>query len=38
MDNSETLTTLSTSDTERRQTKQKTEHRKVKRWATCNPP
>jgi len=32
MDNS----TLGTQDTERRQTKQKTQHRKLKRWATAN--
>jgi len=31
MDNSETLATLATQDTGRRQTKQKTQHRKLKR-------
>ena len=34
MDNPETLETLSTQDTRRRQTKQKTQHRKLKRWTT----
>jgi hypothetical protein len=34
MDNPETLTTLYTYDTWRRQT----QHRKLKRWATWTPP
>ena len=39
MDNSEKLATLSTQDTRRRrQTKLKTQHRKLKRCATCTPP
>ena len=33
MDNLETLATLGTPDTGLRQTKQKTQHRKLKRWA-----
>jgi len=34
MDKPEKLTTLVTQDTGRRQTKQKTQHRKLKRWET----
>ena len=33
MDNPETLATFGTQDTLQRQTKQKTQHRKLKRWA-----
>ena len=38
MDNPEKLATLGTSDTGGRQTKQKTQHRKLKRRATQIPP
>jgi hypothetical protein len=38
MDNPEKLATLDTQDTGRRQTKQKTQHRKLKRWRTLTPP
>jgi len=38
MDNPEKLTTSGTHDTGRRQTKQKPQHRKLKRWATRAPP
>jgi hypothetical protein len=39
MDNQGKLATLGTQDTEWRQTKQmKTQPRKLKRWATRNPP
>ena len=34
MDNTEKLARLGTDDTWQRQTKQKTQHRKLKRWAT----
>jgi len=38
MDNPETLGTLGKHDTGQRQTKQKTQHRKLKRWRTPTPP
>jgi len=38
MDNPEKLATLCTQDTTRRQTKQKTQHRKLKIWATRTIP
>ena len=38
MDNLETLVTLGTQDTGRRQAKQKTQHRKLKRWETQSSP
>jgi len=38
MDNSETLATLGKQDTGRRQTKQITQHRKLKRWTTRITP
>ena len=38
MDNPEKLATLGTSDTGGRQTKQKTQHRKLKKRATQIPP
>jgi len=34
MDNPEKLPTFCTQDTRRRQTKRKSQHRKLKRWAT----
>jgi len=37
MDNPETPTTLGTHNTKRKQTKQKTQHRKIQRWATRTP-
>jgi len=37
MDNPEQMTTLSTQDTGRRQTRQNTQHRKLKRWTTQTP-
>jgi hypothetical protein len=38
MDNPEKLATLDTQDTPRRQTKQTTEHRKLKQLAKWTPP
>jgi len=38
MNNPEKLTTWGTQDKGRRQTKQKTQHRKLRRWATRIPP
>jgi hypothetical protein len=38
MDNQEILAKLGRQDTVQRQTKPKTQHRKLKRWATRNPP
>jgi len=38
MDNPEKMATLGTQDTGRRQTKQKTQRRKLKRWTTRTPP
>jgi hypothetical protein len=38
MQNPEKLATLGTQDTGRRQTKQITQHRKLKRWETQTPP
>jgi len=38
MDNPEKMASLDTQDTGRGQTKQKTQHRKLKRLATQNPP
>jgi len=38
MDNPETLRTLGTHDTGRKQTKQKTQHRKLKRRVKRTPP
>jgi hypothetical protein len=38
MDNQEILAKLGRQDTGQRQTKPKTQHRKLKRWATRNPP
>jgi hypothetical protein len=38
MENPDILATLGTQETGRRQTKQNTRHRKLKRWATRTPP
>ena len=38
IDHPQILATLDTQDTARTQTKQKSQHRKVKRWATWDPP
>ena len=38
IDNQQRLATLDTQDTARRQTKQKSQHRKLKRWTTRDPP
>ena len=38
MNNLETLETVDTQDTGRRKTKQKTQHRKLKRWGRQTPP
>jgi len=38
MDSSEAQATLGTQDTGPKQTKQKTQHRKLKRWATPTTP
>jgi hypothetical protein len=38
MDNPETLAALGTQNTGQRQTKQKTQHRKLEWWATWSPP
>jgi len=38
MDNPEKLAALSTQDSRRRQTKQKTQHKQIKSWETRTPP
>jgi hypothetical protein len=38
IDNPQILATLDTQNTARRQTKQNTQHRKLKRWTTRDPP
>ena len=38
IDNPQILATLDTQDTARRQTKQKSQHRKLKRWTIREPP
>jgi hypothetical protein len=38
IDNPQILATLDTKDTARRQTKEKSQHRKLKRWTTRDPP